>query len=47
MLPRIIFTIFTVVFLTYTWHEATLAKSTETASSSQLYETYLDISGIY
>lgn len=51
MLPRLIFTIFTMIFLTYTWLHAGQASSNQSLSSlkpdDKLNQTYLDISGIY
>lgn len=51
MLSRLIFTIFTVIFLAYTWLHAGQASSNQSLSSlkhgDKLHETYLDVSGIY
>jgi len=53
MLPRLLFTMITVIFLTYTWHQAGQAQSMhsqygpEPATFAQLHTTYLDISAVY
>ncbi len=53
MLPRLLFTMITVIFLTYTWHQAGQAQSLhsqygpEPVTFAQLHETYLDISAVY